>query len=212
MVRNPAEVESEYELRPDHLPLDGEGHALWREVFGAARPLRVEVGVGNSPFLIEVSRRAPDFNYLGFEYSRKRVIKFLKKVHGAGVENIRILRTNAVGALPRLVRPGSVDHFYINHPDPWPKRRHARNRFVVPSNIAVLERLLAPGGGISLRTDVPLYAEQMMDVLSAASGLENRAGPGRFAETPLEPFETPFEGKFRREGKPIYYVEFQKRA
>ena len=66
----------------------------WSEVFGHDRPLRVEVGFGKSEFLIELARDCPDFNYLGFEYSAKRVRKFLDKVRKAGVTNIRAVCCN----------------------------------------------------------------------------------------------------------------------
>ena len=158
-----------------------------------------------------MARSAPAFHYLGFEYSRKRVVRFLKKVDLAGIDCIRILRVNATEVLDRICAPGSVDHFYINHPDPWPKRRHARKRLIIPENAAVLAKLLAPGGGMSLRTDAPDYARQMLEVLDAVPGLVNGAGRGSFAAAPLEPHPTPYERKFREAGKEIFYLEYRKR-
>jgi tRNA (guanine-N7-)-methyltransferase len=210
MVRRLTDSVSEVELRLEELAVDGSGHVAWSEVFGAARPLRVEVGVGNSPFLIEVCRSAPDYNYVGFEYCRKRVLKFAKKVVGAEIANIRILRLEATNALERLFPATSVDHFYVNHPDPWPKRRHAKHRFVQPHTVSNLARLLIPGGGVSLRTDAAAYARQMLEVLDAEETLENTAGAGNFSSAPLEPFETPYETKFREQGLPIYYLEYRK--
>jgi len=211
MVRALPDFVPEVEISKDDLVSDANGQVRWADIFGADRHLRVEVGVGNSPFLIEVAREAPDFNYLGFEYCRKRVLKFSKKVVRAGMENIRILQLEAKSALEQLFQPGSVDNFYINHPDPWPKRRHAKHRFVQPHTVDLLCRLLRPGGGISLRTDAPAYAYQMLAVLNAAELLVNEAGPRHFAETPREPFQTPYEIKFREQGLPIYYLEYRKR-
>jgi tRNA (guanine-N7-)-methyltransferase len=202
-------VTSDYEIRYPELPQDG-GIIDWDAVFGAARPLRVEIGVGNSPFLIEVSRAAPDFNYLGFEYSGKRVLKFLKKLEASGLTNIRILRLNAITVLPHALRPGTVDRFYLNHPDPWPKRRHAKKRFVNAENAALLTRLLRGGGGISLRTDVPDYAAQMLEVLEAADGLRNLHGAGQFAPAPADGQVTPYEEKFIAAGRRIFYLEYRK--
>jgi tRNA (guanine-N7-)-methyltransferase len=198
-----------FELSFNELPSDGD-LVRWGEVFGAERPLRIEIGVGNSDFLVQVARSAPGFNYLGFEYSRKRVVKFLKKVDLAGIDRIRILRVNATEVLDRICAPASVDHFYINHPDPWPKRRHARKRLIIPERAAMLARLLAAGGGLSLRTDAPDYARQMLEVLDATSGLVNTTGRGSFAPAPLEPHATPYERKFRAAGKQIFYLEYGK--
>jgi len=200
-----------FELSFNELPSDRD-LVRWDEVFGADRPLRIEIGVGNSDFLVRVARSAPGFNYLGFEYSRKRVFKFLKKVDLAGIDCIRILRVNATEVLDRICAPGSVDHVYINHPDPWPKRRHARKRLVIPENAALLAKLLAPGGGMSLRTDAADYARQMLAVLDATPGLVNTAGRGSFAAMPLEPHATPYEKKFREAGREIFYLEYRKQS
>jgi tRNA (guanine-N7-)-methyltransferase len=211
MARKLPQVVSEYDLCLGELPSGAGGAILWEQVFGAELPLRIEIGVGNSAFLIEVCRRSPGYNYLGFEYSRKRVLKFLRKVEAAGVRNIRMLQLNAAPVLDHLFAPGSVDHFYINHPDPWPKRRHAKNRLVAPGTVETMCRLLRPGGGMSLRTDAPAYAAQMVEVLEGCVRLENLAGTGAFAHAPREPFQTPYELKLLRDGRRIYYLEYRRR-
>jgi len=201
---------SNWVIDTEGLPLEDLKPFSWTEVFGSDKPLRVEIGVGNSPFLMEVSRRAPDFNYVGFEYSQKRVVKFLKMVRAAGLSNIRMLRLNASLVLDGIFTPGTIDHFYINHPDPWPKRRHAKKRFVVPSNARKMQLLLRSGGALSLRTDFPTYAQQILDVLDGTEGLTNLAGRGNFALSPIESFATPYENKFRKAGRQIYYLEYAK--
>jgi len=211
MVRKHPQVISDFELNLAELPLSPSSVVLWDDVFQARRPLRVEIGVGNSPFLILVAQSSPLFNYLGFEYSRKRVLKFLKKVEQAGVTNIRIMNVNACLVLDHIFEDGGVDHFYINHPDPWPKRRHAKKRFVSTQNVQRMLRLLTSGGGLSLRTDVPSYAAEMLEVLDGTEGLLNLAGKGHFAEGPIESFSTPYEEKFLKEGRRIFYLEYQKK-
>ena len=210
MVQSLREFAPEVELRPNDLVADKSGRIDWNSTFAAQRPLRVEVGTGNSTFLIEVCRNAPAFNYLGFEYCGKRVVKFAKKVARAELDNVRIMRLDAKFALEQFFLPDSVDHFYVNHPDPWPKRRHAKHRFVQRSGVDLVASLLRKGGGISLRTDAPEYASQMLDVLDATPQLVNSSGPGRFAEEPLEPYSTPYETKFREQGLRIYYLEYRK--
>lgn len=197
-------------IATEGLPIEEFKPLPWGQIFGSDRPLRVEIGVGNSPFLVEVSRRAPDFNYVGFEYSQKRVLKFIKMVEAAGLSNIRMFRLNASHVLDRIFTPGSIDHFYINHPDPWPKRRHAKKRFVGPENALKMQRLLGSGGALSLRTDFSTYAQQMLDVLDRTEGLMNLSGRDNFALSPIESCSTPYENKFRKAGRPIYYLEYVK--
>lgn len=206
----PLDPELSFELDLDSLPIDPDGRVLWGQVFGESRWLRVEIGVGNSTFLLEVARSEPDFNYVGFEYSRDRVRKFLRKVNGAGLRCIRVLRTNAAIVLPLRFGPGTLDRIFLNHPDPWPKRRHAKRRFVGPENARLMASLLRQGGGISLRTDHTAYAQQMLRVLDAVPELENLAGRGSYAVAPLHPFPTPYELKFRAAGIRIHYLEYRK--
>jgi tRNA (guanine-N7-)-methyltransferase len=200
-----------FDLTLEALPRDAEGRVLWGQIFGVLRPLRLEIGVGNSPFLIDVARREPDFNYLGFEYSPDRVRKFLRKVAAAELTCIRILRRNASLVLPSWFEPGTVDHIFINHPDPWPKRRHAKRRFVVPENARLMASLLRPGGGISLRTDHAAYAKQMLEVLDAVPELENLAGRGVPAAGPLCPIPTPYQLKVEAAGVRIHFLEYWKK-
>jgi tRNA (guanine-N7-)-methyltransferase len=210
MRRAPA-IHSPYLLELEPLLRAPPAAVPWSVIFAADRPLRIEIGVGNSPFLIEVALNEPAFNYLGFECSGKRVRKFLKKVELSRLENIRMLETDAGRALEGLVPPESVDHFFINFPDPWPKRRHAPKRFVGERNARLMSKLLRAGGGLSMRTDDAAYAAQMLAALEVCDGLANLAGRGAFAAAPLRSYSTPFELKFRAEGRTIYYLEYQKR-
>ncbi len=202
----------EYELSLAGLLAEPDPASRWYHAFGARHPLRIEIGVGNSDFLIEVALRESGFNYLGFEYSRKRVVKFLKRVQKREVRNIRILRANAAPVLALLVKPESVDRFYINFPDPWPKRRHAKHRLIQPAMMETLARLLVPGGGLSLRSDSTAYAGQMLSVLEAIPGLVNLSEKGSYTTSPRDDFPTPYEVKYRKEGRTIFYLEYQKKS
>ena len=204
-------IESDYLLRLEKLPGYSKKLVRWEEVFGQARPLRIEVGVGNSPFLIEVAGKEPDYNYLGLEYSHKRVMKFLKKVDVAGFKNIRMLHLNSDLLFSDYIAPAGIEHLFVNFPDPWPKRRHGKKRFIAGERLAAAAKLLAPGGGFSLRTDARDYALEARENLEANEDLENRFPGSEWAPEPLYPFETPYEIKFKAQGLRIYYFEYRKR-
>ena len=207
-------IESDYLLELEELPGYDEGRVLWEEAFGRSMPLRIEVGVGNSPFLIEVASREPGYNYHGLEYSHKRVSKFLLKVHKAGLDNIRMLQLNSDRLFGDYIPPGSVDHLFVNFPDPWPKRRHEKKRFIATERLRLATKLLRPGGGFSLRTDAKDYALEALDALEALEAnetLENLSTPGGWASEPLYPFETPYETRFKAQGLRIYYFEYRRR-
>jgi len=201
----------EYELSLEELLAEHDHARRWAGAFGKDRPLRVEIGVGNSDFLIRLAEIEPDYNYLGFEYSPKRVFKFLRRVKARGIETIRILRTEAVLGLKELVLPGTLDSIFILFPDPWPKRRHAKHRLVQPPAMALLSSLLAPGGRMSLRSDDAAYAAQMLEVLDAEPLLENLSGQGRFSPAPRHEIHTAYELKYRKEGRAIRNLEYRRR-
>ena len=184
----------------------------WSGIFARTRPLRVEIGVGRSDFLIRVAQDEPEFNYLGFEYSYKRVKAFLKQVRRQGAENIRVVAENVHYLFDCLFAPESVDHFFVLFPDPWPKRRHAKHRFVQRRNVDIVASVLRPGGGISLRTDDARYAHQMLAVLEAHPALTNLAGRGQLALGPRHPYATRYQVKWQEEGRSIYFLEFRRRS
>lgn len=204
-------IESDYLLQLEALPGYGEKLVRWKDAFEQTRPLRIEVGVGNSPFLIEVASREPNYNYLGLEYSHKRVVKFLRKVEVAGLDNIRMLHLNSDRLFSDYITPGSVEHLFVNFPDPWPKRRHSKKRFIAAGRLRVAASLLQCGGGFSLRTDAKDYALEALEALEANEDLENCFQPGTWAPQPLYPFETPYETRFIAQGLQIYYFEYRKR-
>ena len=201
-------VDTQYLIDLPSLERRRDGTVDWSKVYGAERLLRVEVGIGNSPFLLDVRHLEPDFSYLGLEYMKKRVLKFLLRVNASGVGNVRVAREGAEVVLRNGIAAGELDHLFVNFPDPWPKRRHAKNRFVQPRTIADVLKSLRVGGGLSLKTDSPHYASQMLRVLDEFSPLENLSGRGRFSCEPRYPFPTPFELQFRQRGLRVYHLEY----
>jgi len=208
-----AGVDRRWLLERDALPRRApSGDVDWSAVFGRDAPLRVEVGVGNSPFLLDVARLEPEASYLGLETAWKRVLKFLGKVNASGLENIRMIGERAEEMFRSVLAAESVDHVFVNFPDPWPKKRHAKNRFVQADTAARVRDALRPGGRLSLRTDALDYAQEMLDVLDATTGLENLAGRGEFAERPIYPFPTQFELRWIAEGRPIRCLEYRRES
>lgn len=86
---------------------------------------------------------------------------------GAGLTNVRIIRTDAAGFLADCVPSNSVDCFHIYFPDPWPKRRHHKRRFFCPANLENLIRCLKTGGILRIATDHAEYFEQIKKLISA---------------------------------------------
>jgi len=193
---------------PRDISLDGP--IDWSAVFERDAPLRVEIGFGKSEFLMDVATREPSFNYVGFEYSTKRVGAFLRKLERRGIENVRAINENALQVLPHIFTPGSLDRLYVLFPDPWPKKRHAKHRLIQEKNVELFADLLREGGGLSLRTDAPHYARQMLDTVDASPRFHGLQSKGQFALRPRDAIQTLYQAKFVRAGRSIYYLEYDK--
>jgi tRNA (guanine-N7-)-methyltransferase len=112
----------------------------------------VEIGCGNGHFLAEYGASHPSSALLGVEIKTKRCLKASLKLERLGLTNAWILRATAEQVLDRLP-DGAVTCFHIYFPDPWPKARHRRRRFLRWENLEELARTLSPGGELRFATD-----------------------------------------------------------
>lgn len=196
------------------VPLDAlRGPEDWPSVYGAAGLFHVEIGAGRDTLLLELSRRFPDRLILGFECSRDRVERLARKIERAGAANVRLVRSEALQCIARLLPAESVESFYVLFPDPWPKKRHEDKRLVSSPSVRLLASRLVPGGRIFLKTDDPDYSRRMLDVLEKMFFLRNEHGPGCFApcEDALS-HETLYERKWRAQGRAIYALVYVRTA
>ncbi|HOZ01393.1 MAG TPA: hypothetical protein PLG20_06220, partial [Candidatus Syntrophosphaera sp.] len=97
-------------------------------VFANANPLYIEIGSGKGEFISQYSIQHPDWNFLGFEGREKRIRNILKKISPAQHTNVRIVRLMVDANIASVLPPESVSGVFIQHPDPWPKRRHYKRR------------------------------------------------------------------------------------
>jgi len=150
-------------LRPEDLrgPLDLPG------IFGRTAPLHLEIGSGKGTFLVHQASAQPEVDFLGIEWARRYYRLALDRFGRWGLENVRIIRTDAVTFLSEHVPDGAVDCLHIYFPDPWPKKRHHRRRLLQQANMDLLIRCLKPGGQIRIATDHAGYFEQITAVMSA---------------------------------------------
>jgi tRNA (guanine-N7-)-methyltransferase len=194
-------------------PEDFGGPLDFAQIFGRAGPVHVEVGSGKGAFLVHQARAQPEANFLGIEWARKYYRFAVDRVGRWGLTNVRLVRADAPVFIRDFVPEASVDCFHIYFPDPWPKRRHQKKRFVQASNVEVLLCRLKPGGEIRLATDHADYYEQMRQVMSAyADQLEEIEFERPAAAREGELTGTNYERKYVKESRPIYTLAFRKRA
>jgi tRNA (guanine-N7-)-methyltransferase len=153
----------------------------WSKLFGlpAAAPLRlhVDVGFGDGAFLTELARRDPGRAVVGIDLSFKRVLKVARRLSRSDLSNVRLLGVDAAWAVREAFEEESVESFWINFPDPWPKRRHRRRRLIEPAFIRDLSRRLMTGGSLHVATDHPDYAAVIRSALEGEPLLQNAQAP-----------------------------------
>jgi tRNA (guanine-N7-)-methyltransferase len=146
----------------------------WSELFGREAPLHLEIGSGNGFFLTGLAQQHPEWNIIGLEIRYKRVMMCALKLRRAGVTNAVIARYHA-GYLNDLFLPGSLSGVYINHPDPWPKERHEKNRLISRWFLEGLVALLASGAKLQVKSDFEPNCGRIVDLLD--HGPEGEALP-----------------------------------
>ncbi|GAA0573958.1 tRNA (guanosine(46)-N7)-methyltransferase TrmB [Paractinoplanes ferrugineus] len=174
-------------------------------LFGAARPVVLEIGFGMGDLTAAMAAADPGRGYLGVEVHTPGIGNLLALVKEQGLTNVRVAHGDAMELVHRI-SPGALDAVHVFFPDPWPKARHHKRRLIRPDNVALLSARLRPGGVLHCATDWPHYAEAMAEVLAAEPGLRpagiDRAGrPG-----------TKFERRGTAQGRPIADLRFQRRG
>jgi tRNA (guanine-N7-)-methyltransferase len=189
----------------------------WHECFGRVAPLHVEIGSGNGFFLAGLAKQHPEWNLLGVEIRYKRVVLCARKIRAAGAQHAKIARYDA-WYLDDLFEPGSVAGLYVNHPDPWPKDRHEKNRLISRWFLEEAASFLAPGGWLRVKSDFEDNVGRIPRLLAAdADGAPLPALPftidGRSDDVTTGPapwpddIETNYQSKFRLRGLPVYAMQ-----
>jgi tRNA (guanine-N7-)-methyltransferase len=173
-------------------------------LFPKPQPLEVELGCGDASFLVELARQRAETNFIGVERLLGRITKLDRKGRRAGLKNIQGVRIESSYFLQYLLPPHSASAIHIYFPDPWPKKRHHKNRLINEQFPALARAALAHGGKVFLRTDDAPYFSQMTEVFDAAKGFEKIETPVGLAE-----LLTDFERGFHARGIKTHHAAYQ---
>lgn len=177
---------------------------------GTVDEVRLEIGFGGGEYLASEARAHPGTGFIGIEPFVNGMAKALAAIDAQRIGNIRLHHADAVDLLDWLPDHslGRVDLLY---PDPWPKRRHWKRRFVNPANIARLARVLRPGGEFRFATDWANYAEWTLLRLTQAREFAWTAERADDWRRPWPGFtQTRYEAKAIREGRVSCYLVFRR--
>lgn len=190
------------------LPLAGQPISF-AVAFGRLAPTVLEIGFGMGDATARIAASMPHMNFLGVEVHEAGVGALLKRIGEMRLDNVRIVRHDAVEVLQAMIAPASLAGAHVFFPDPWPKARHHKRRLMQAPFVALLASRLEPGGYLHCATDWEPYAEQMLDVLSAEPLLANTVE--RFAARPEHRPLTKFEERGLKLGHGVWDLMFRRR-
>jgi tRNA (guanine-N7-)-methyltransferase len=175
------------------------------------RAVWFEIGFGGGEHLAAQAEANPDIGLIGAEPFVNGMASLLRHVDERGLTNVRVLADDARLLLAGLA-PGSLEKAFLLFPDPWPKSRHFKRRFVQTETLDLLARALMDGGEFRVASDIMGYIEWTLGVTMKHPDFEWLAqGPADWrARTPDWP-PTRYEAKAIAAGRKPAYLRFRRR-
>ncbi|OVE82775.1 tRNA (guanosine(46)-N7)-methyltransferase TrmB [bacterium M21] len=164
-------------------------------------PLELDLGCGKGSFLTQLAQRYPDRTIIGVDVMIGRLRKVLNKAKCHGLDNIQVVRCAAWPLVACHLPDNCLDRIHVLCPDPWPKKRHRKNRLLTSEFIGRLATKLKPGGILHLGTDNVPYFEFMLEAIADLAMYE-KAPEGL---TDIADIKTDFEARFAEEGIPVQH-------
>jgi tRNA (guanine-N7-)-methyltransferase len=193
------------------LDLQAPAPAVLSEIFPVpVEELRLEIGFGGGEHLVHRAQENLKTGFIGVEPFVNSMAKLLSRVDELGLKNIRVYDDDATQVLDWLP-DASLDRIDLLYPDPWPKRKHWKRRFVSEVNLDRFHRVLKPGGLFLFASDIDTYVNWTLTHCRDHGGFQWQAEQSSDWLTPFAGWPgTRYENKARREGRSSAYLTFRK--
>jgi tRNA (guanine-N7-)-methyltransferase len=170
--------------------------------------VRLEIGFGGAEHLMAQAEHNPQVGFIGVEAFINGMAKALAAVEVRSLSNVRLHHGDATDILAWLP-PASIARVDLLYPDPWPKRRHWKRRFVQEKSLTAIARIIKPGGEFRFATDIPDYAAWTLSRAIRNPDFAWTAERAADWQMPWSDFlQTRYEAKAKREGRTPCYLTF----
>jgi tRNA (guanine-N7-)-methyltransferase len=166
--------------------------------FGRHAPLVLEIGCGHGAAAVAYAAAHPDHDLLAVDVFTPALARMLAQADREGVRNLWVHQGDAVTLLEKRIAPRALAAVHLFFPDPWPKARHSKRRFVAASTLDLVASRLAPGGHLLVATDHAVYAAHARSELAAHGRFEVSEGE----RPPWRPYDG-FEAKGLAAGRMV---------
>jgi tRNA (guanine-N7-)-methyltransferase len=172
--------------------------------------VRLEIGFGGGEHLIAEARAFPNTGFIGCEPYVNGMAKILAQIEAHDIANIRLFAGDAAELLA-WAPPRSLARIDLIHPDPWPKRRHWKRRFVQDATVAAMARVLKPHGEFRFISDIADYCAWTLAHLSRSADFAWTAERASDWRLPWADYTmTRYGLKAEREGRHAAYLRFRR--
>jgi tRNA (guanine-N(7)-)-methyltransferase len=127
-----------------------------------AVPLEVEIGFGRSRLLIDLADRNPGRYYVGVEIDRSPFLSLKHRIKYSTLTNIGCVHLDGRDFLRILTPSGRLSCVHLYFPTPYPRE----SQIFDESFVVELCRVLEPGGGVRVITDVESYFDKIQELMS----------------------------------------------
>jgi tRNA (guanine-N7-)-methyltransferase len=197
-------IEVSLTIRPDIMQrLD------FSALFNRSGPVELELGAGDGSFILQYAERHPETCFLAVERLLGRLRKIDRKGRRLELRNLRSIRLEAAYLLEWMIPPTSLQAIHVYFPDPWPKRRHAKNRLIQNHFPSLCAAALISNGTVHVRTDDAPYFQQIQEVFNT----DDAQRLFELVETSpdLLGVRTDFETVFHQEGKTTLHASWRRK-
>ncbi len=167
----------------------------------------LEVGFGGGEHLLWQARHNPHIGLIGCEPFITGVARVLRATEDAGLANIRLHDDDARQPIDWLPE-ASVGRVFVLFPDPWPKKRHHKRRFLHASALDGLARVMRTGAHLRFATDIPSYAAMVIEGMAGRTDFA--ASPGLLSSRPADWPATRYEAKAIGAGRTCQFLVFER--
>lgn len=186
----------------------------WQDeaVFANDRPVKVEYCSGNGSWIAACALQDRLSNWVAVEMRFDRVRKIWSKIKNHQLDNLLAVAGEGLKVTQYYFKSASVDEIFINFPDPWPKKRHAKHRIVQPQFIEQMRRILKVEGKVTIVTDDPDYSNEIIQLMNSFNGFKSQFVEPHYVHEFPNYGTSYFEELWRSKGKAIRYHQYTKMA
>lgn len=181
----------------------------WNEFLNKNK-ISLEIGCGSGHFLNTIAEQRPEEGFIGIEIRYKRLVLAADKSSKKSLDNILWIKQRAEN-INGLFNENELDNIHIYFPDPWPKRKHKKNRLLQKEFFIKLSKILKEDGNIFFKSDHDEYFEFVSDIVKEIPSLQIlETSFDLYKEREIEESATEFERLFYNKGKNINYLHMKK--